>query len=34
LSTLEGELDEMDTMLGMMKKVQLSPQDQNVWAAF
>lgn len=34
LSALEGELDEMDTMLGMMKKVQLSPQDQNVWAAF
>jgi hypothetical protein len=31
---MEGELDEMDTMLGMMKKVQLSSQEQNAWAAF
>lgn len=34
LSSMEGELEEMDTMLGMMKKVQLSPQEQNAWVAF
>ena len=34
LSSIEGELDEMDTVLGAMKRVQLSKEEQNVWVAF
>ena len=34
LSDVESEIDELNTVLGAMKKVQLSPDEQDAWAAF